>query len=324
MLEKELFIDKRLNLIYSMKKSYGDFMKRKLPPLKSLRVFESAARWLSFTKAAEELNLTQSAVSKQIKLLEDYFKTPLFTRNNNQLKLSDKGQFFLLSVKSSLDIIETSSQKIVAPEHKPHLHIAAPPTFMQRWLLPHIKQFYVLHPDVNLFFSTIYDYHQLEKKLQKFDAIIYYGDGRLKNIQSTPLLSEELISVCSADILKNRPAQAVDLAQESLIHLARESRAYLLWERWLKAARIDLFSTKGGLWFDSFEAMILATLQGYGFSIVDKNMVLNELKNETLIQWHPAKISLPLGYWLAKNEEGNSSTLLNHFCDFLMHSHDHT
>ncbi len=292
-------------------------MVRRLPPLKALRVFESAAQHLSFTKAADELYLTQSAVSKQIKLLEEYLQAPLFMRNNNNLKLTSNGQAFLLNIKSSLDLIEYASQKITHADDKKHLNIAVPPTFLQRWLLPRLQSFRAENPNININFCTIYDYKMLEKNMQNFDVIIFYGDGRLKDIPTTPLFSEEHISVCSSALLQGRTADMIDLNQENLIHLSRYSRAYILWERWLKVARIDVFSTKEGLWLDTFESIISATLQGYGFAIVDKNMVREELQTGQLVQWHPAKISLPFGYWLAKVERDYMGPHIDAFCNFI-------
>ncbi len=297
-------------------------LKRNLPPLKSLYVFEVAASTLSFTAAATELNLTQSAVSKQIKLLETYLGNELFIRKNNQLKLTEAGELLLLNVKPSLDIIEATCQDNVSMSSRHHLNIAAPPTFLQRWLVPCLNGFRQKYANITLNFSTIYDYSLLEKKSSQYDIIIFYGDGYLKKAHVSPLLTETYISVCHKDLIGNKTFNEVDLTEYTLIHLGRESRAYLLWERWMKVANIEIFSTKNGLWFDNFECMIVAALNKEGFAIVDKNLVQQELAKGQLIQWHPTEITLPFGYWLAVPYINSSNPAIECFKQFLLQEAD--
>lgn len=272
-------------------------MKRKLPPLKSLQIFEEAAYLLSFTQAADKLNLTQSAVSKQIKLLEDYLQSPVFKRKNNVLELTKEGETFLTSIIPALRNIEIATKNIMNPVTNMKLTILAPPTFIQRWLIPKLGKFKQMHPNIDIVINTIFDRTILEKDAHKHDISIFYGDGHLKGMHVRPLITEKHISVCSPSLLEDNGK--LDISKQNLIHLSRESRAYLLWEKWLDIAELRAPTQGGNLWFDNLEGIIHAAILGYGAAIVDSNLIAEELEAKRLVQWHPSELQMPLGYWIA-------------------------
>ncbi|MDP5040912.1 MAG: LysR family transcriptional regulator, partial [Paraglaciecola sp.] len=150
-------------------------MNRRLPPLNSLKTFEAAARHLSFTRAADELFVTQAAVSHQVKALEEFLSMKLFLRRNRALLLTEEGQSYYLDLKEIFRNIQDATERLVARGAKGAITVALPPSFAIQWLVPRISHFSQLNPDIDVRIKAVdFDEGFLSDDV---DVAIYYGKG---------------------------------------------------------------------------------------------------------------------------------------------------
>ena len=192
-------------------------MSKRLPPLNSLKAFESSARHLSFTKAADELFVTQAAVSHQIKLLEDFLGITLFKRKNRALELTDLGKAYFLEITAILQKLADVTDKLMAQDNQP-LTISVPQTFGIHWLVPRLSEFNQQYPDVEVRIKGVdQDEGQLSKEV---DIAIYYGRGNWENLQVEHLAEENLLILASPKLLAENPIKSKeDLRKHTLIHI---------------------------------------------------------------------------------------------------------
>ena len=169
--------------------------RRKLPPLTALTAFESAARLESFTKAANELGVTQAAVSRQIHLLEAYFGCALFVRGHRKVELTDKGRVLALASQDAFDIIASSVSEVTTDAQDVDLTIAATVAFSHFWLLPRISEFSRNHPGINLRILTQDSFPNIESA--EIDIAIRFGSGMWADGQASLLFEDEVFPVCS-------------------------------------------------------------------------------------------------------------------------------
>ena len=170
-------------------------MHRRLPPLNALKSFEAAARHLSFTKAADELFVTQAAVSHQIKALEDFLSMKLFLRRNRTLLLTEEGQAYFLELKDIFKNLQDATERLLAKGSKGAITVAMPPSFASQWLVPRIHKFSLAHPDIDVRIKAVdFDEGFLEDDV---DVAIYYGKGRWAGLQADQLHREFLTPLCS-------------------------------------------------------------------------------------------------------------------------------
>lgn len=220
-------------------------MIRRTPPLNALRAFEVAARHLSFTKAADELFVTQAAVSHQIKLLEEFLSTKLFLRKNRNLLLTEDGQAYYFDVKDIFQQINDATERLLTRGAKGSITVAMQPSFAAQWLVPRISQFSLAYPDIDVRIKAVdYDEGFLDESI---DIAIYYGRGRWSGLHSEQLHKEYLTPVCSPMLFSsNKPLENLtDLSKHSLLHdSSREN-----WKRWLKKFDITNVNVNQGPMF---------------------------------------------------------------------------
>lgn len=193
-------------------------MSRRLPPLNSLRVFEAAARHLSFTRAAEELFVTQAAVSHQIKALEEFLSLKLFRRRNRSLLLTEEGQSYFLDIKDIFTSIAEATDKVLERSEKGALTISLPPSFAIQWLVPRLADFNAQEPDIDVRIKAVdMDEGSLTDDV---DVAIYYGRGNWPGLRADKLYQEFLIPLCSPSLLLgNKPLESLsDLKLHTLLH----------------------------------------------------------------------------------------------------------
>ena len=156
-------------------------MSRRLPPLNALKAFEAAARHLSFTKAAEELFVTQAAISHQIKTLEEFLGLKLFWRRNRSLLLTEEGQSYFQDIRSIFNSVSEATERLIARSAKGTLTVTMQPSFAIQWLIPRLMQFTELHPDIDVRIKAVdLDDGTL---VDDVDIAIYYGDGHWPDLQ---------------------------------------------------------------------------------------------------------------------------------------------
>ena len=253
--------------------------RRLIPDVTTLQAFECAARHGSFTQAAHELNLTQSAVSRQIKDLEEQLGVLLFERVRQRVVLSEDGRRFLPEVRKLLHQTEETMLRAMASASSEHsLSIATLPTFGSRWLTPRIPGFLAEHPGtiVNIASrSAPFDFDE-----ENFDLAIHYGQPVWARAACSYLCSEEILPAASPRLLESWSlAEPKDLETAPLLHLATRPK---LWAQWFKLNGGSADTAYRGHRFDQFSMVIESAVAGLGFALLPKYLIEQELANGRL------------------------------------------
>ena len=291
-------------------------MARQMPPLNPLRAFEVAARLLSFTKAADELFVTPSAVSHQIKVLEESLGVALFVRQAKSLVLTPAGQAYLPEVQRAFEQLAAATQRLHAPK-LPVLKINTPPTFAVKWLIPRMARFMAAEPTIDLKVSTLAE--MVDFKRDDFDLAIRYGRGVYPGLKAELCLSVEVFPVCSPALMQGEhPLRTVeDLKFHTLLHddskYADASNPD--WAMWLRHAGVTSIDATRGPSFWPSHLVLNAALDGLGVALAKRNWVTKELASGQLIR--PFGVSLPVefAYYLVfpedRAEDPRITTFLN-------------
>jgi DNA-binding transcriptional LysR family regulator len=297
---------------YQIKQEY---VRRKIPSMEALIAFESAARHQSFTRSADELALTQSAVGRQIACLEDYLGIPLFNRIKKRLSLTDAGQVYAKQVREHLERLERDTLAAIAQRDAGGiLELAVIPTFATRWLIPRLPQFYERHAHITLNLTT-----RAEPFLftdTPFDAAIHFGRPVWPGALAHHLLGEEVTPVCSPRLLNGTAAlQAFELAGMTLLHQSARADA---WRQWFLQAGIHDANCMQGQRYETFSMLLEAARAGLGVALVPRFFVLQELASGELAV--PCELSLrnDRAYWLVYPECKQGSPLLQVFQEWLI------
>jgi LysR family transcriptional regulator, glycine cleavage system transcriptional activator len=269
-----------------------------MPALNALKAFEVAGRTGSFTRAAELLNVTQSAVSRQVRQLEIQLGEPLLQRQHHHLELSIAGRLLLRALQQSFDRIELTVRSIQEKTHLNRLRLNAPPTFTSRWLMPRLKRLRSAQPELEVSLWT-----RLDDKLAEsgaLDCAIRFGNGEWEGFDNLLLMHEQHVAVCAPALLAQQAERStIDLNQFTLLHvLAGDDQRYLTWHHWLKAAGISDVDTGGGYEFDLLDHAIRAAIDGLGVTIADRHMITRELAEGKLVQVLNVHVDGHQSYWL--------------------------
>lgn len=266
-------------------------MSRKLPPLNALRAFEAAARHLSFTRAAEELYVTQAAISHQIKTLEDFLGLKLFRRMNRSLRLTEEGQEYLPAVRKAFDLLGDATGRILGREPRGALTVSVLPSFAARWLVPRLGRFHERWPEISLRVAP--SARLVDFTSEDVDVCIRYGDGRYPGMRVDRLLTENIFPVCSPSLL-DRPGRPLrepaDLANFDLLH----DDSFGDWRVWLLAAGVEGVNPEQGTIFHDSSMLLQAAVAGQGVALARGVLVADELKSGRLVR--PFELSLPAEY----------------------------
>ena len=278
---------------------------RRLPPLNSIRAFEATARHLSFSKAANELNVTAGAVSQQVKVLEDYLNLKLFKRKNRMILLTDEAQICLPLLSEGLDKIAQGISTIRDQSDDKPLTITASTTFASRWLLPRLTGFHKEFPGIdvrieasNLLADLVND---------DIDVGIRFGDGNYPNLQTDHLFSQSVIPVCHPSFLEGEHKIEVpeDLKHHTLLHPGNDSfylndNTNIDWEMWFATVGVTDVDLKHGLHYEQYSLLIEAAIAGQGIALVGDTVVNDEIKAGRLIKlFEDTEIPLSFSYHFA-------------------------
>lgn len=260
-------------------------------PLNALRAFEASARHLSFTRAGMELNVTQAAVSQQVRLLEEQLGLVLFTRLPRGLSLTDEGLALLPILSRSFDQIESLLQQFEDGHYHEVLSVSVVGTFAVGWLLPRLANFSDLYPYIDLRIMTHNNVVNLAA--EGVDFAIRFGEGLWPLAENTALFSTTHTVLCSEKVARQL-THPLDLKKHNLMRSYRKDE----WEKWQIAADLTPWRVKGPI-FDSSRLMVEAALLTEGIALVPSCMFALELSAGILIQ--PFDISVTLGgYWLSR------------------------
>ena len=290
-------------------------MSTPLPPLNGLRAFEAAARHLSFTVAARELNVTQTAISHQIRRLEDRLGLALFRRRHKSLELTPAGTAYLPAVRDAFDGLRAATEALTRRERRRGLTVATTASFAVKWLVPKLAHFQQKHPGSEIRVTTgtaLTDFGRDE-----VDLAIRYGFGDWAGVQATPLLREDIFPVCSPGLRDGAPglSRPDDLRRHTLIHITpyRDD-----WRIWLTAAGINDIDVERGLGFDLALSAIEAAVDGQGVMLGRTALVGHDLAAGRLVA--PFDIVLPAsaGYYVVTPPETADEPGVRAFRDWLL------
>jgi LysR family transcriptional regulator of beta-lactamase len=280
-------------------------------PLNALRAFEASARHLSFTRAAIELNVTQAAVSAQVKNLEDRLGTLLFRRLPRGLALTDEGQALLPTLADTFGRIGAVLGQFRGGRFREVLTVAAVGTFAVGWLMPRLDAFHRDHPFVDLRLMT--NNNRVDLAGEGLDFAIRFGDGAWHGTEADALVDAPLSPVC-APSLASRLHTPADLARETLLRSYRADE----WNRWFAAAQAPAPVLRGPV-FDSSLTMAAAAVQGIGVALLPPAMVAADLHYERLVQ--PFTIEVSIGrYWLTRLKSRPVSAAMRQFRQWLLNA----
>ncbi len=254
-------------------------MSRRLPPLNSLKVFEAAARHLSFTRAAEELFVTQAAVSHQIKALEEFLSLKLFRRRNRSLLLTEEGQSYFLDIKEVFSAIAEATDKVMERSEKGALTISLPPSFAIQWLVPRLADFNQQQPDIDVRIKAV---DMEEGSLtDDVDVAIYYGRGHWPGLRADKLYQEYLIPVCAPSLLLgSKPLGSLsDLAQHVLLHDTSRKE----WKQFCKENHVEGVNVNQGPIFSHSAMVLQAAVHGQGIALANNVLAKPEMEAGRLV-----------------------------------------
>ncbi|WP_137388563.1 LysR substrate-binding domain-containing protein [Rhodoligotrophos defluvii] len=266
----------------------------RLPPLQTLRAFEAATRLGSFTAAARELNITQSAVSQQIQLLESALGRPLFRRLPRRLALTSAGELFAPAVRQALDLIGEAADRMHGDARPRELAVAVVPSLSARWLVSRLPLFHALYPDIDVSIYPAFEPSDVETC--GADLGILYGGGRWRGVSCELLFRENVFPVCRPDLV-SQPLESVD--EIFGLPLLRDADArHEYWPAWLTAAGARRRVVDRGPRFDNLSDMITAATEGQGVALVRSLLVRDDLRAGRLERLFATEIPARYAYYL--------------------------
>ena len=292
-----------------------------LPHLAFFQGFEAAARTLSFTKAAEELFVTQSAVSRQIKALEDNLGLKLFERRPRSLTLTEDGQSLYRIATDVLDRLQIAIDRLRAESRASQLSITTTTGFASLWLIPRLSRFTALHPDIDVRISATTDMLNLERSL--IDLAIRYCKPETVPQGAVRLFGEEMIPVCSRALLhdKTRPLKRPqDLAHHTLLHFdyAGAETMYMDWDTWLTALGIGELKSGGALHFSQYEQMIQAAISGQGVALGRQPLVSDLIESGALVAPFKQTLVGSRAYFIIESRLSAGKPQVSEFAQWLL------
>ena len=291
-----------------------------LPPLNALRVFEAAARHLSFTKAAEELHVTPGAVSQQIKALEDFLQTPVFRREKRSLLLTDEGQASLPILREGFDKLAEAAQILAAKADTRRLAVSVAPSFASKWLVPRLDSFQAANPEIDVWVSA--DMDIVDFAIDDVDVAIRYGPGHYPGLVSKHLMAEKIIPVCSPQLLTGEhPLKSLnDLQHHTLLHDSNPDKdeSCPTWPMWMKAAGVCHKNGDRGLKFNQQSLLIEAAVAGKGVALAKAALALADLEAGRLAIPFDLTTPTDFAYYIVYPPSKSTSASVNAFSEWLL------
>jgi DNA-binding transcriptional LysR family regulator len=289
-------------------------MRRKIPSTAALISFEAAARHESFTKAAQELSLTQSAICRQVASLEEFLNVELFRRSKRGVKLTEAGLSYSRRVAQQLDAVERDTLSVMGQQGANVIELALVPTFGTQWLLPRLKDFQQRHPEVTvnltnrtrpfLFADT------------NFDAAIYFGDADWSGTAAHRLMGENPLPVCSPALMGHRARLSAEQIAE-LPLLQQTTRPYA-WRQWFNDLGINVPRDMTGPRYELFSMLAQAAMHEMGIALIPPFLIQRELAEKRLVVANPHALSSLKAYYLMIPERKAESASLRAFRDWLI------
>jgi DNA-binding transcriptional LysR family regulator len=297
-------------------------LKNRLPPLDPLIAFEAAARLLSFTRAAEELHLSQAAISQQIRSLEESLQVKLFTRSHRAVQLTNEGREYQHTVAAILKQLAGATMDIQNIEVSRQLVIGCDQAFASQWLSPRLGPLRLLMPDFTLRIIASDDYS--ESLGNEIQVAILHGDGQWPGFHALRLFDEEVFPVCSPgyDHEFDRQDWVEWLLQAQLIDLADSHWNWMNWRLWLGANNIDQPLANRNLQINSYPLVIDAACCGHGVALGWRYLVDDLITAGQLLRPIEESVRTELGYYLISRDNLRDDPGVTRFCDWLTQQFD--
>ncbi|MGL4443141.1 MAG: transcriptional regulator GcvA [Alsobacter sp.] len=289
--------------------------RRLVPSLSALQAFEAAARHGSFTRAAEELDLTQGAVSRQVAMLEQSLGVRLFERVRQRVNLTPAGAGYAVEVREALSRLAAATlSAMTARGAGGVLALAILPTFGTRWLIPRLPRFFARHPDVTINFAT--RILPFDFALEGLDAAIHFGDRHWPGADLYPLMGETIVPVASPDLVRAAGITVpADLLRVPLLQQATRPRA---WREWLEAVDLPADRAVMGPSFEQFAMVAQAAVAGLGAAVVPRFLIEDELASGRLVAPFDLAIESRQSYWLVHPTGKRDRPAVAAFRDWLL------
>ena len=294
-------------------------MRRKIPSLQALACFEAAARHESYTRAAQELALTQGAVSRQITALEEFVGVSLFRRTRHGVALTERGAEYAAQVAPRLQGLEQDTLEVMASQNSGgSIHLAAVPTFATRWLIPRLSQLKAQHPEITVHIETRTRPFMFAETV--FDAALYAGTpeqmSHWAGTRCLRLMSEDMVPVCSPAFLgSSRNLTPADLAQFPLLQQSTRPEG---WRQWFAAVGVTAPLSLSGPRYELFSMTAAAAAQGLGLALVPRLLVEAELARAELVVACEQVLQGQRAYYLVTPERAEERPLMSGFLTWLV------
>ena len=302
--------------MYAMMKTHGHLrMTRRLPPLNALRAFEAAARCGTFTKAAQELCVTQGAVSRHIATLEAWLDVKLFERGGPAIKLTAPGQAYFATAGAAFDQVDHGTRRVQAASDTKLLRIKLPPTFAIRWLVPRLARFHALHPTVDVQITT--SHQRADFRHEDIDVSIHSEPTPPEGPGYRRLFGETLVPVCAPALLAAGPrlARPSDLRRYVLLCSMNRPND---WPAWLSSAGAPQIDGNGGLKFENAALAYQAAIDRLGVVVALDAFVREDLAAGRLVAPFALRVPTDGAYYLAYRGDGPPSARVRDFENWIV------
>jgi LysR family glycine cleavage system transcriptional activator len=286
-----------------------------MPPLNSLRAFEAAARHQSLSRAAEELNVTHGAISRQVAKLEEFLDAKLFERRHQQVLLTKKGAAYASCLQALFDqICQATADNFDTHSDRNMLRIAVLPTFAMRLLVPRLARFKQKFPEVKLQVDTYHDLPTSDPEVEA-DVAVWRGLGDWPNMIAEHLFDEELVPVCSPALIEARaPQSADDLQAFLLLHAQRRPDD---WRMWLQAAGASKVDPQAGLRLEYSGLVYQGAIDGLGVAMAQTTFVQDDIAQGRLVKAHGKTLKTGLAYYFVYSPANASLSKVTNFAEWL-------
>lgn len=287
-------------------------MNKKLPPLNALKAFDAAARHLNFTKAAEDLFVTQAAVSHQIKLLEEFLGVKLFHRRNRLLAFTEFGSQYYEEIRPLLEQIALVTDKIRLQNHRQILSISVPQTFGMHWLVPRLNDFHQKFPDIEVRLKGVdQDEGQLGKEI---DVAIYYGLGNWQNLEVIPLGQARIVILASQNYLTANPiTRPEDLEGKHLLHVGSPNK----WKKMVQHLNLTNVDAESGSTFSHTFMALQAAMHQQGVAIANRILAQHEIEKGTVIEPFPTELYDEKAFYVVYPPQMANTEKVQHFIQWI-------
>lgn len=273
-------------------------MSRRLPPLNALKAFEAAARHMSFTRAAEELFVTQAAISHQIKALEEFLGLKLFRRKNRTLFLTEEGQSYFQDIRELFSSLLDATDRVLARTAKGALTVSMTPSFAIQWLVPRLTEFSEQNPEIDVRIKAV---DSEEASLTEgVDVAIYYGRGRWNGLRVDKLLTEYQLPLCSPSRLKG--PRALNKPEDLKHHVLLHDGSRIHWKNWLSQLGVEGVNANQGPLFSHTTLVLQAAIHGQGVALGHSVLAQPEIAAGRLVCPFPGRLVSKDAYYLVCDE----------------------